>query len=473
MAGALSTRAGAAAIAAQLAASFTAVAYDRRGRGDSGDEQPYAVEREIEDIAALIGALGGSAFVFGHSSGAVLSLRATAAGLPIPRLALYEPPFIVDDSRPLQPPGYVEHLEALLAAGRRGDAVAYFLTASVGMPEAAVAGMRADPSWPGLEALAHTIAVRRSGDGGHDAREPGAARPVGVGVDPDAGHRWRREPPVHACRGGRPRRRAAERRTPDARRPGPRRGARGHRPRAGGFLRAFGRLGSGRGAGSPPLEPVEDQVETERELDVVVAGAERAAVAGRRRERRDRGNGGHRPARRRRLGRRRRRRVIEQVLAEPEDPAAQDVQRVVGELQREPAARGSPGSSRCGRESPGRMCPAPRAPAAPTGGGASPRARPGPGRAASPSSHRRAGPVDLADEDLDDAIQQVVLVPDVTVERHRLDAELLAELAHAERIEPASVGELDGGQEHAFAASAGRDGRRWRLLDRHLDEFTV
>ena len=157
VAGALSTRAGAAAIAAQLAASFTAVAYDRRGRGDSGDEQPYAVEREIEDIAALIAALGGSAFVFGHSSGAVLSLRATAAGLPIPRLALYEPPFIVDDSRPLQPPGYLDHLEALLAAGRRGDAVASFLTASVGMPEAAVAGMRADPSWPGLEALAHTI----------------------------------------------------------------------------------------------------------------------------------------------------------------------------------------------------------------------------------------------------------------------------------------------------------------------------
>ena len=95
--------------------------------------------------------------MFGHSSGAVLSLRAAAAGLAITRLALYEPPFIVDDSRPLQPPDYVEHLDGLLAAGRREDAVEYFMTASVGVPPAVVDGMRKDPSWAGLVARAHTI----------------------------------------------------------------------------------------------------------------------------------------------------------------------------------------------------------------------------------------------------------------------------------------------------------------------------
>ena len=155
--GALSERSAAADIASRLAPSFTVFAFDRRGRGDSGDNEPYAVEREIEDIAALIEQAGGSAFVFGHSSGAVLSLRAAAAGLAIPRLALYEPPFIVDHSRPLQPDDYVEHLDGLLAAGRREDAVEYFMTASVGMPPQVVDGMRKDPSWSGLVARAHTI----------------------------------------------------------------------------------------------------------------------------------------------------------------------------------------------------------------------------------------------------------------------------------------------------------------------------
>jgi pimeloyl-ACP methyl ester carboxylesterase len=159
--GALSERSAAAGIAAQLAPSFTVFAFDRRGRGDSGDTQPYALEREIEDIAALIELAGGSSFVFGHSSGAVLSLRATAAGLAIPRLALYEPPFFVDNSRPLEPPDYIEHLDELLAAGRREDAVEYFMTASVGVPPQVVDGMRRDPSWSGLVALAHTIPYDR------------------------------------------------------------------------------------------------------------------------------------------------------------------------------------------------------------------------------------------------------------------------------------------------------------------------
>lgn len=138
---------------------FTIYSYDRRGRGDSGDTPPYAVEREVEDIAALIADAGGSAYVFGHSSGAVLALEAARLlGDAIPKLALYEPPFIVDDSRPPVPSDYVEHLNELIAAGRRGDALEYMMVRAVGMPAEMVAAMRSDPMWPGLEAVAHTLA---------------------------------------------------------------------------------------------------------------------------------------------------------------------------------------------------------------------------------------------------------------------------------------------------------------------------
>jgi pimeloyl-ACP methyl ester carboxylesterase len=157
VAGAMSTRSDAVELASLLAGSLTVIAYDRRGRGDSGDTLPYAVEREIEDIEALIVAVGGSASLFGHSSGAVLALRAAATGLDIPRLAMYEPPFIVDDSHAPQPEDYVEHLDELLAAGRRGDAVAYFMTDSVGMPAEAVAEMRKNPWWAGMEAVGPTL----------------------------------------------------------------------------------------------------------------------------------------------------------------------------------------------------------------------------------------------------------------------------------------------------------------------------
>jgi pimeloyl-ACP methyl ester carboxylesterase len=82
-------------LAGPLAARFTVYSYDRRGRGDSGDTKPYAVEREIEDLAAVIDAAGGHAHVWGLSSGAVPALEAAAAGLPIRRLAVHEPPFVV------------------------------------------------------------------------------------------------------------------------------------------------------------------------------------------------------------------------------------------------------------------------------------------------------------------------------------------------------------------------------------------
>ena len=156
--GAMGTRFHAAELAAQLAPTFTVFAYDRRGRGDSGDTLPYAVQREIEDLDAVIGAAGGSAFVYGHSSGAVLSLRAAAAGLDIPKLALHEPPFIVDDSRPPVPDELVGNLDELIAAGKPGDAVAYFMTDSVGMPAEAIPAMRQNPSWTRMEAVAPTLA---------------------------------------------------------------------------------------------------------------------------------------------------------------------------------------------------------------------------------------------------------------------------------------------------------------------------
>jgi pimeloyl-ACP methyl ester carboxylesterase len=155
--GAMSQKADVAEVASQLVTTFTVFAYDRRGRGDSGDTGPYAVEREIEDLDAVIGAAGGSAFVFGHSSGAVLALRAVAAGLDIPRLVIYEPPFIVDDSHAPVPDDYAQHLEDLIAAGKPGDAVAYFFTDSVGIPAEAVAHMREDPSWEGMASVGHTL----------------------------------------------------------------------------------------------------------------------------------------------------------------------------------------------------------------------------------------------------------------------------------------------------------------------------
>lgn len=155
--GALSDRKAAGTVAAMLAPYYSVFTYDRRGRGDSGDTQPYAVEREIEDIAALIGEAGGSAFAMGGSSGAVLALKAAAAGVGISKLAMYEPPFILDSSRTPLPPTYTADLAEMASAGRRGDAVEYFMIHGVGVPREAVAQMRQSPMWSGLEGMAHTL----------------------------------------------------------------------------------------------------------------------------------------------------------------------------------------------------------------------------------------------------------------------------------------------------------------------------
>jgi pimeloyl-ACP methyl ester carboxylesterase len=143
-------------LAALLASDFTVFNYDRRGRGPSGDTPPYAVEREVEDIDAVIGSAGGSAFLYGTSSGAALALEAAASGLPITKLALWEPPFIMDEN--LRPPkDQVEQYEKMLAEGRLGDAVEYFMTKVVGLPPEFAAQARAAPFWPAQEALAHTL----------------------------------------------------------------------------------------------------------------------------------------------------------------------------------------------------------------------------------------------------------------------------------------------------------------------------
>jgi alpha-beta hydrolase superfamily lysophospholipase len=150
----------------ELARQFTVYNYDRRGRGDSGDTPPYAVAREIEDIDALIAEAGGSAHLFGVSSGGALVLEAAAAGSAVDRLAVYEVPYNVADDWPARWSAYVETLQGLLAAGRRGDAFALFMrTAEI--PEETIAAAREAPVWASLEALAPTLAYDAAclGDG--------------------------------------------------------------------------------------------------------------------------------------------------------------------------------------------------------------------------------------------------------------------------------------------------------------------
>ena len=144
-------------LAGLLAADFSVLNYDRRGRGDSGDTQPYAIEREIEDLDALVTEAGGAAAAFGNSSGAILALHAAAAEVPLTKLALWEPPFFVDPDAPRRQADYVAELTRLLDGGHRGDAMELFMR-SVGVPEQAIAGMRNAPMWPGMEAIAPTLA---------------------------------------------------------------------------------------------------------------------------------------------------------------------------------------------------------------------------------------------------------------------------------------------------------------------------
>jgi pimeloyl-ACP methyl ester carboxylesterase len=143
-------------LAKLLAPHFTVYTYDRRGRGESGDTQPWSLDREVEDIAALVREAGEPVYVYGISSGAVLALEAATRGVPIRRLALYEAPLMVDDTREPLGEEFLPRLKALVAAGRRGDAVKMFMKA-VGVPAIGIFVMRLMPVWKKLTAIGHTL----------------------------------------------------------------------------------------------------------------------------------------------------------------------------------------------------------------------------------------------------------------------------------------------------------------------------
>lgn len=172
--GALSERSGSSELAQLLAAHLTVYSYDRRGRGDSADTKPYSVKREIEDIEALIDSAGGSAYVYGKSSGASLALLAAAAlGDKIKKLALYEPPYSEAEGAAKEWTEFRGKLDGLLAADRRDDAITLFMQ-FVGAPDDVVAKMKASPAWPGMVAMAPTLA--------YDNAVVGDDRSVPVGV---------------------------------------------------------------------------------------------------------------------------------------------------------------------------------------------------------------------------------------------------------------------------------------------------
>ncbi|MFE9775996.1 alpha/beta fold hydrolase [Streptomyces sp. NPDC005931] len=155
--GAMSTGGTLAPLAAPLSERFRAVVYDRRGRGGSGDTAPYAVEREVEDLAALIEALGGEASLFGVSSGGALALRAAANGLPVRSVAVYETPYAMSEQALAERAEYTERLTRALGEGRRGDAVELFLRLT-GLGDAVIEGARQSAMWAGMESIAPSLA---------------------------------------------------------------------------------------------------------------------------------------------------------------------------------------------------------------------------------------------------------------------------------------------------------------------------
>ncbi len=157
--GATADRQSHAGLAAELAASFTVLNYDRRGRGDSTDSPSTAkdaVRREVEDIEALIGVAGGTAHIMGSSSGGILAFEAASAGLPITKVAMWEPPYAVLEGGVEGHLRYKAEIKDLIEQGRRGDTAARFLQ-QVGLPDEMIAGMRQSPIWPGMEKVAPTL----------------------------------------------------------------------------------------------------------------------------------------------------------------------------------------------------------------------------------------------------------------------------------------------------------------------------
>ncbi|KUN81920.1 hydrolase [Streptomyces bungoensis] len=193
--GAMSTGGTVRPLAQRISDGSTAVVYDRRGRGESGDTAPYAVDREVEDLAALIDAVGGEAALFGVSSGGALVLRAAASGLPVRRAAVYEVPYAdFLEGGAEREAAYKEDLNRALADGRRGDAVELFLRMT-GLGEEMIRGARQSPMWAGMESVAPSLAYDDAvmGDG-LLPRERLAAIPVPVlSVVGGASPEWMRE----------------------------------------------------------------------------------------------------------------------------------------------------------------------------------------------------------------------------------------------------------------------------------------
>lgn len=156
--GALSDRTGGADLARLLAPHLTVYSHDRRGRGGSGDPKPYSLGREIEDLEALIDHAGGTAFIYGKSSGGALALQATSElGSKVKRLALYEVPYDDSEGAAQKWRAFRAQLDSLLAAGRSAEAIEFFLKFS-GAPDEVLAKMKASPAWPAMLALAPTLA---------------------------------------------------------------------------------------------------------------------------------------------------------------------------------------------------------------------------------------------------------------------------------------------------------------------------
>lgn len=156
--GAFNDRSTVKALAEELAPHIRVVTYDRRGRVDSSDKSTeFEVQNEIDDVAAVIEAAGGRAFLFGHSSGAILALEATIRGLPVDRVAVYEPPYRGDPDLPYPPIEVLEGIKALVAAGDRNGAAEYFLGRILGVPEQGVVGMRHGKGWDFLADKALTL----------------------------------------------------------------------------------------------------------------------------------------------------------------------------------------------------------------------------------------------------------------------------------------------------------------------------
>ena len=185
---------------AGLTERFTVYTYDRRGRGDSGDTQPYSLDLELADLATVVSAAVASAavassavYAFGHSSGGALVLRAAAHGVPLTAVASYEAPFVVPGTREVaQDPA--DRIREMVAAGRRGDAVRYWMTSVVAAPAQVLTMMESSPAWPALEALTHTLPydIALTGDQGVPASLAAIAMPVlvlGGGTSPDWFHR--------------------------------------------------------------------------------------------------------------------------------------------------------------------------------------------------------------------------------------------------------------------------------------------